>query len=89
MAGCLSPEEIDAMLDGRMGEPGYVGAGVGGVRVRGAAEFEPGEVLDRAALEEIDSRIGICESINEAVTMAKFRLAMWEDLRQPGLSPGH
>ncbi|HVP73029.1 MAG TPA: C4-dicarboxylic acid transporter DauA, partial [Phycisphaerales bacterium] len=42
---------------------------------------QPMEVLAKARLEEIDSRIGICTTLDEAVTMAKFQLAMWEDLK--------
>jgi SulP family sulfate permease len=41
---------------------------------------QPMEVLRKARLEDIDSRIGICATLDEAVTMAKFQLAMWEDL---------
>ncbi len=49
--------------------------------VLAGVQSQPRQVLEKARLEEIDSRIGICESLEEAVTMAKFNLAMWEDLR--------
>jgi SulP family sulfate permease len=51
---------------------------------------QPMEVLRRARLEEIDSRIGLCATLDEAVTHAKFLLAMWEDLRHGHVeSPAH
>lgn len=50
---------------------------------------QPLEVLEKAKLEEIDSRIGICTTLEEAVTMAKFQLAMWEDLRHHHAPAAH
>jgi SulP family sulfate permease len=49
--------------------------------VLASVQPQPLEVLEKARLEDIDSRIGVCTTLDEAVTMAKFRLAMWEDLR--------
>jgi sulfate permease, SulP family len=48
--------------------------------VLGAVQPQPMEVLQKAALEELDSRIGICATIQEAVDLAKFHLALGEDL---------
>jgi sulfate permease, SulP family len=58
--------------------------------VLASVQPQPMEVLERAKLEEIDSRIGICTTLDEAVTMAKFQLAMWDDLRHHHHAPaGH
>lgn len=48
--------------------------------VLGAVQPQPMEVLRKAELEEIDSRIGICATLDEAVNLAKFHLALGEDL---------
>jgi hypothetical protein len=40
------------------------------------------EVLQKAELERLDSRVGICATIHEAVDLAKFHLALGEDLHQ-------
>jgi len=52
--------------------------------VLGGVREQPMEVLEKAKLDEIDSRIGICPTIEEAVILAKFQLAMWADLHQAG-----
>lgn len=58
--------------------------------VLASVQPQPLEVLHKARLEDIDSRIGICTTLDEAVTMAKFQLAMWEDLRHHHAAPaGH
>ena len=51
--------------------------------ILGGVQPQPMSVLRKAALEAEDSRIGICQSLDEAVTMAKFQLALGEDLHQP------
>jgi SulP family sulfate permease len=55
--------------------------------VLASVQPQPMEVLEKARLEDIDSRIGICATLDEAVTMARFQLAMWEDLRHPHAPP--
>lgn len=48
--------------------------------VLGAVQPQPMEVLQKAGLEEIDSRIGICATLDEAVHLAKFHVALGDDL---------
>ena len=48
--------------------------------ILGAVQPQPMEVLEKAKLEELDSRIGICATLQEAVDLAKFHLALGEDL---------
>jgi sulfate permease, SulP family len=48
--------------------------------ILGSVQPQPMEVLTRAGLEELDSRIGICTTLDEAVNLAKFHLALGEDL---------
>jgi hypothetical protein len=48
--------------------------------ILGGVQPQPMEILTKAGLEELDSRIGICATIEEAVTMAKFHAALGEDL---------
>lgn len=57
--------------------------------VLASVQPQPMAVLEKAKLEEIDSRIGICATLTEAVTMAKFQLAMWEDLRHMSPAASH
>lgn len=51
--------------------------------ILGGVQLQPMEVLSKAGLEKIDSRIGIHATIEEAVTMARFEVALGEDLHQP------
>ena len=48
--------------------------------ILGSVQPQPMEILTRAGLEELDSRIGICATLDEAVNLAKFHLALGEDL---------
>jgi SulP family sulfate permease len=58
--------------------------------ILGGVQPQPMSVLRKAALEEEDSRIGICATIDEAVTMARFQLALGEDLHQaPSSAAAH
>lgn len=47
---------------------------------------QPLSVLERAELEDVDSRIGVCRTIEEAVTMAKFQIALGDDLHETQVS---
>jgi SulP family sulfate permease len=51
--------------------------------ILGGVQPQPMEVLSKAGLEKIDSRIGIWATIEEAVTMARFQVALGDDLHQP------
>jgi SulP family sulfate permease len=51
--------------------------------ILGGVQPQPMEILQRAELEQLDSRIGICSTIQEAVALAKFHLALGDDLHQP------
>ncbi|MCI0362909.1 MAG: C4-dicarboxylic acid transporter DauA [Phycisphaerales bacterium] len=51
--------------------------------ILGGVRPQPMEVLTKARLEQLDSRIGICPTLHEAVTMARFHLALGDDLHQP------
>lgn len=59
--------------------------------ILGAVQPQPMEVLEKAALEELDSRIGICATLQEAVDLAKFHLALGEDLHHhsPSTTASH
>jgi SulP family sulfate permease len=50
--------------------------------ILGGVQPQPMEVLKKAQLEQLDSRIGICASIQEAVHLAKFHVALGDDLHQ-------
>ncbi|HWB19245.1 MAG TPA: SulP family inorganic anion transporter, partial [Phycisphaerales bacterium] len=47
---------------------------------------QPMAILRNAELEKIDSRIGICESFDEAITMSRFHAALGDDLHHPSIS---
>lgn len=51
--------------------------------ILGGVQPQPMEILQRAELERLDSRIGICPTIQEAVDLAKFHLALGDDLHHP------
>ncbi len=58
----------------------HVGVVIGGVQP------QPLRVLRRANVEQDDARIGVCETLDEAVNLAKFQLALGADLHEP---PAH
>jgi SulP family sulfate permease len=51
--------------------------------ILGGVRDQPREVLERANLEELDSRIGICPTIEEAIALARFHVALGDDLHPP------
>jgi SulP family sulfate permease len=57
------------------------GDGVG--IILGGVQPQPMRVLRKANVEELDARIGICQTLDEAITMARFQTALGEDLHEP------
>jgi SulP family sulfate permease len=51
--------------------------------ILGGVRPQPMEVLERAHLEELDSRIGICATLDEAIALARFHAALGDDLHDP------
>jgi sulfate permease, SulP family len=50
--------------------------------ILGSVQPQPMEVLKKAQLQELDSRIGICSSFQEAVDLARFHIALGDDLHE-------
>ena len=48
--------------------------------ILGSVQPQPLEVLQKAQLEQLDSRIGICSTLGEAVDLARFHIALGDDL---------
>jgi len=50
--------------------------------ILGGVQPQPMSVMHRANIDELDARVGICSSMDEAITMASFHLALGEDLHE-------
>jgi SulP family sulfate permease len=48
--------------------------------ILGGVQAQPMEVLRKAGLERLDSRIGICADIQQAVALGRFHVALGDDL---------
>jgi SulP family sulfate permease len=54
--------------------------------ILGSVQPQPMEILSKARLEELDSRIGICATLAEAVDLARFHIGLGDDLHESGSS---
>lgn len=54
--------------------------------ILGGVQPQPMRVLRKANIEELDARIGICTTMEEAITMAGFHSALGEELHEPAPS---
>lgn len=55
--------------------------------ILGGVQPQPMRVLKKANVEELDSRIGICATTDEAITMASFHAALGADLHEMAVTP--